>query len=153
MKSIWMHVAALLFIPFAMGAAQAETVDVRLGAEGFTLEVVDDPESRRQGLMGREHLERNEGILFDFPPGTKPAIWMRNMVISLDLMFVDEQQQLVEVFADVPPCEAAPCEIYQVEQPLRFVIEVAAGTAARLGLERGMSLELGDIADRAPPAR
>lgn len=153
MRTLWLSVMAPLWALCVTAAAYAEPAEVTLGGERFYLEVVADPDSRRQGLMGREYLARNEGMLFDFPPGTRPAIWMRNMLISLDLLFVDDQRQLVKVFADVPPCQSAPCEIYQVEQPLRFVIEVAAGTAARLGLEPGMPLDLGDIADSPAPTR
>lgn len=65
------------------------------------------------------------------------------MLISLDLLFVDEQGKLVQIFREVPPCKAMPCETYRAEQPLRFVIEVAAGTADRLGLQEGDQLQLG----------
>jgi uncharacterized protein len=124
-------------------AEERERLEVELGGERFTLEVVDDEASRTQGLMGREALGANEGMLFDFPAGTRPAIWMRNMLISLDLLFVDEQGRLEQIFREVPPCRAMPCEIYRADRPLRFVIEVPAGTAERLGLNEGDQLQIG----------
>lgn len=124
-------------------ADQQEKLQVRLGSETFELEVVDDEASRNQGLMGRQALGANEGMLFDFPAGTRPAIWMRNMLISLDLLFVDEQGTLTQIFPSVPPCRAMPCAIYRADRPVRFVIEVPAGTAERLGIDVGEQLDLG----------
>ncbi len=133
-------------------AAELPRLALPLGDELFQLELVDDPVSRQQGLMGRGSLDTNGGMLFDFPAGTRPAIWMRNMLISLDLLFVDDQGQLVQIFEQVPPCQAMPCPIYRAEQPLRFVIELAAGSAERLGLQPGAQLELGELTLRpAPP--
>lgn len=151
MKNVMALVLSIM-LSLSVATAYAEPLQARLGSESFKLQVVDDPSSRRQGLMGREFLEPNEGMLFDFPADTTPAIWMRNMVISLDLLFVDEQGELVQVFAEVPPCTTAPCEVYRAERPLRFVIEVSAGTAARLGLTPGMELDLGGITQRSAPS-
>lgn len=152
-KKIWLTRVCALVALLAVMPAQAEPLQVELGGELFELELVDDPASRRQGLMGRDYLAANEGMLFDFPPDTTPAIWMRNMLISLDLLFVDEQSRLVKIFAEVPPCAATPCDIYRVERPMRFVIELPAGTAARLGLEAGMPLDLGPVSKRPAPAQ
>lgn len=135
--------AALLSLAPLAFAEEGERLEVELGGERFTLEVVDDEASRNQGLMGREELGATEGMLFDFPAGTRPAIWMRNMLISLDLLFVDEQGRLQQIFREVPPCQSMPCEIYRADRPLRFVIEVPAGTAERLGLNEGDQLQLG----------
>ena len=127
-------------------------VEARLGGQVFQLELVADPESRRQGLMGRTLLPAGTGMLFDFPPGTSPAIWMRNMQIPLDLLFVDEQGQLLQVFSEVPPCTEPPCAIYRAQQPLRFVIEVPAGTAGQLNLQPGDRLDLGDHQSSPAPS-
>ncbi|WP_206668598.1 DUF192 domain-containing protein [Pseudomonas saliphila] len=153
MKKIWLIRMCSLVALLAVMTVQADPLQVELGGEVFDLELVDDPASRRQGLMGREHLAANEGMLFDFPPDTTPAIWMRNMLISLDLLFVDEQSRLVKIFTEVPPCSATPCDIYRVERPMRFVIELPAGTASRLGLEAGMPLDLGSVSHRSAPAQ
>lgn len=130
---------------------QAETIEATLGGQAYQLELVAEPDSRRQGLMGRSELAPGTGMLFDFPEGTRPAIWMRNMQMSLDLLFVDEHARLMQVFAEVPPCSASPCAIYQAQQPLRFVIEVAPGTAAQLGLQPGDQLDLADHHQSPPP--
>src|SRR5690554_1800360 len=135
--------AALLWLLALPGQAQP-LVEARLADRPFMLELAADPESRRTGLMGRTQLPEGSGMLFDFPSGTSPAIWMRNMQIPLDLLFVDDQGRLVQIFAEVPPCTEPPCAIYRAQQPLRFVIEVPAGTARQLGLKPGDQLDLGD---------
>lgn len=132
--------------------AQAQPiVHARLAGQPFQLELVDRPDSRRQGLMGRQELPSGTGMLFDFPEATTPSIWMRNMQLSLDLLFVDGAGRLIHIFADVPPCIEAPCAIYQATQPLRFVIEVAAGTASALRLQPGDLLDLGGHQLSSPP--
>lgn len=136
--------ALLLLFLLPLGSQAQHRIAAQLAGQVFQLEVAADPESRRQGLMGRSELEDGTGMLFDFPTGTRPSIWMRNMQIALDLLFIDGQARLVHVFADVPPCAELPCDVYEADQPLRFVIEVPAGTAERLGLQPGDQLDLGD---------
>lgn len=145
--SRWLAVSALCTVT----QVQAQPViEARFAEQPFQLELVADPESRRQGLMGRTELPAGTGMLFDFPEGTKPAIWMRNMQISLDLLFVDEQARLVHVFSEVPPCAELPCDVYQADKPLRFVIELPAGTASQLKLQPGIQLDL-DGHQLSPP--
>lgn len=143
----WLLILTLL----VMLPAQAQTIQATLAGQPYQLELVADPDNRRQGLMGRASLAAGEGMLFDFPTGTRPAIWMRNMRISLDLLFVDEHARLVQVFTEVPPCTAPPCAIYQADQALRFVIEVAPGTVETLGLKVGDQLDLADHQLSPPP--
>ena len=128
----------------AESAAEGEWWSMQLADETFHIERVADPESRRQGLMGRR-LAPDEGMLFDFPAGTVPSIWMRNMQISLDLVYIDELGQISHIFSAVPPCWTMPCDIYQADRPLRFVLELPEGTAARLGLTVGQQLPMDEL--------
>jgi len=121
-----------------------------LGNHAFIFDVAADPDSRRDGLMGRE-LAPQTGMLFDFPAGTRPAIWMYNMQISLDLLFVSQSGRIKHVFSQVPPCRQTPCSIYQAVEPLRYVLEVPAGTVRELGLKIGDQLDLSGLPE-APPA-
>lgn len=140
----------VLSVALLVQAQPQSVIEARLAEQSFQLELVDDPDSRRQGLMGRTELAAGTGMLFDFPAGTRPAIWMRNMQIALDLLFVDEQARLVHVFDQVPPCADLPCDVYEADRPLRFVIEVPAGTAHQLGLQPGAQLDL-DGHQLSPP--
>lgn len=133
------------------GWVAAQMLSARLGAEPFKLEVVDDPDSRRQGLMGRTELGANKGMLFDFPEGVTPSIWMRNMHMPLDLIYLDGDARITHLFESVPPCQALPCEIYRADRPLRFVIEVPAGTVDRLDLTLGQQVDLGGLEKQPQP--
>jgi uncharacterized membrane protein (UPF0127 family) len=148
----WIFSLLLLFSFYpAYAVSSAQQVELSLADQVFLVDYVADPDSRRQGLMGRENLADGTGMLFDFPEGTQPSIWMRNMVISLDLLYIDSTGRLAQIFSDVPPCRAMPCEIYKANQPLRFVLEVPAGTAKRLELEEGQKLQLGGIVEKPAP--
>lgn len=135
----------------AFAVPALERLKVDLAGEQFELEYVADPDSRRQGLMGRRSLPEGTGMLFDFPEGTQPAIWMRNMRIGLDLLYIDASGEIVQIFRQVPPCHAMPCEIYHARQPLRFVLELPAGTADDLGLKVGESVPLGALLNQPAP--
>ncbi len=150
----WLFCLALLGgLVTAHATTHLERMVLDLGGERFELEYAADPDDRRQGLMGRKRLPGGTGMLFDFPTGTQPAIWMRNMVISLDLVYIDDSGVIAGIFPEVPPCPAMPCEIYHAQKALRFVLEVPAGTAQRLGLAVGQKLDLGALTDRPPPRR
>lgn len=160
MRGAWRSCfATLLLATVFAGHAVAQTAieaegdwwAVQLEQETFRLQRVADPDSRRQGLMGRE-LATDEGMLFDFPAGTVPAIWMRNMRISLDLLYVDDHGRIANIFSRVPPCRSMPCEIYRADRPLRFVLELPAGTVERLGLLQGHLLELDALLALPVPA-
>lgn len=129
----------------------AQTLDAVIGGTPHQLEIVDDVPSRQKGLMGRTTLANATGMLFDFPIGTRPAIWMRHMHMALDLLFVDDQARVAQIFAEVPPCEKLPCPVYQADRALRFVIELAPGSAQALGLELGDQLDLGGREHMPPP--
>ena len=131
-------------------AAIGSALTVRLADTDFVMEVVADPDSRRQGLMGRENLPFGTGMLFDFPDGTRPAIWMRNMQISLDLVFVAADGRIAHLFERVPPCADLPCAIYQAEAPLRWVLELPAGSVDTLGLKVGDNLDLSMLPAEPP---
>lgn len=148
----WLLCLALLTgCAAAQPASMPQRLELDLAGVGFDIEYVADPDSRRQGLMGRDALPPRTGMLFDFPEGTRPAIWMRNMTISLDLLYIDEDGRITQIFREVPPCRVMPCEIYHADQPLRFVLEVPAGTADSLQLVVGQELALGGLSAQPAP--
>lgn len=148
----WSWAGVLLAALTASAAVQAlDRIKLELGGAHFELEYVADPQSRRLGLMGRSSLPAGTGMLFDFPDGTTPAIWMRNMQISLDLVYIDANGTIAQIYPRVPPCQAMPCEVYQASRPLRFVLELPAGTAAEQGLAVGQRVPLGTLLQKPAP--
>lgn len=105
------------------------------------VEVVADPETRAQGLMYRPSLSPDRGMLFLFPAKAKHEFWMKNTIISLDILWLDETRTVVHVEADVPPCQADPCPSYAPDGEALHVLELAAGQVAARAIRIGDVLE------------
>jgi uncharacterized membrane protein (UPF0127 family) len=101
--------------------------------DGFRVkvEVASDDENRAQGLMYRDHLADDRGMIFVFPQKGDYAFWMKNTIIPLDMIWIDEAKKVVHVAHDVPPCQADPCPSYPPGVAAKYVLEVAAGVAAK----------------------
>lgn len=112
-----------------------------LGDTRFLVELADTDEEIQVGLMFRDSLPADQGMLFMFNDESPRAFWMKNTRIPLDIVYFDSERRLLNV-ADAVPCRADPCPIYPSDGPARYVLELNAGTAARLGLKAGDRFEL-----------
>jgi uncharacterized protein len=104
------------------------------------VELATDDATREQGLMFRDHLANDRGMIFFFLQSGDYPFWMKNTLIPLDMIWIDEQKRIVHIAHDVPPCKADPCPSYDPGAFSRYVLEVAAGVAARHGLANGQTL-------------
>lgn len=122
--------------------------------DGFIvdLELAVTPQEVADGLMYRPSLPENRGMLFIFEADRYPSFWMKNTLIPLDLVFLDSTGSVVDVVANVPPCAADPCPTYSPKTPARAVLEMAAGTAARHGVEAGAVVTFQRIPDYPVPS-
>jgi len=111
--------------------------------DGFAidLELAMTPEEISNGLMFRPTLPEKRGMLFLLDQPRIPAFWMKNMLIPLDLVFLDATGVVVDVVANVQPCAAEPCPNYPPSSPALAVLEIVAGGAAEHGLEVGILIE------------
>ena len=140
--------AAALCATLITGSCHAAMVMVTLRLQGhtFSAEVASDDLSRAQGLMNRDRLASDSGMLFVFRHSDQRWFWMKNTLIPLDILFFDSSRKLVSMQTDVPPCRQAPCPTYPSGEPARYVLELAAGTAARIGTRIGSQLSIeGDV--------
>lgn len=126
----------------------AKTGSVRFeGARGpwlVTVEIVADDASRQRGLMFRRDLPGNTGMLFVFQSADDHTFWMRNTLISLDLIFLGDDRSVVGVYPSAPPQNDAPRGI---GKPSRYVVEVSAGEAAAHGVGPGTRVAFIDVAE------
>ena len=107
-----------------------------MGNEVIELEVTHTPRQQALGLMFRESLPDNRGMLFSFEEPKVARFWMKNVKIHLDMVFLlDGKIQSIE--ANVPPCTSTPCPVYGPDQLVNQVIELRGGRAAELGLQVG----------------
>jgi uncharacterized membrane protein (UPF0127 family) len=103
------------------------------------VELATTQEQIRQGLMYREHLGENEGMLFDMGFSSRHSFWMYNTLIPLDAIFLDEQMRIVDMQTMVPCGSSNPslCPSYTSKALARYVLEVNSGFAKRHGLKVG----------------
>lgn len=109
------------------------------GSIGAELAVTN--EERAQGLMFRERIGSDQGMLFVFEEEGIYPFWMKNTLIPLDILWLGRDRRIVHIAADVPPCTAEPCPTYGPEIPASFVLELKAGEARARGLRPGDRLE------------
>jgi uncharacterized membrane protein (UPF0127 family) len=103
------------------------------GERSFTIEIADDPGERSRGLMFRQEMDDDHGMLFVFEASQPVGFWMKNTPLPLDLVFIGEDGKVRAIERGEPFSEApiAPGE------PVQFVLELNAGTAAEAGIEDG----------------
>lgn len=126
----------------SLGAGALDVATIAAGGQNLTVEVVQTPEERARGLMGRESLAPNRGMLFIFDRPGRHAIWMKNTLIPLDILWLDRGGTVVHVQGLAQPCRVDPCPIFQPRRDARYVLELPAGEAERLGLGVGDRLVL-----------
>jgi hypothetical protein len=126
------------------GCASGGDPWVELAGERFEVEVADDDAERARGLMFRDELPAGRGMLFLHDAEEPLAYWMKNTRIPLDILYFDTARRLVSQQRDVPPCASGDgCPSYPSGRSARYVLELNAGEAARMGLEDGAELRLG----------
>ena len=100
----------------------------------FLVELADDDEERRVGLMHRRELGADRGMLFDFGRSQPVSMWMRNTYIPLDMLFINEAGEIVNIGHDTVPHSEA---IVSSAGRVHFVLEVPAGTSRLLSIGPG----------------
>ena len=111
------------------------------GGSSITAELAVTNEERARGLMFREKLLPDQGMLFVFEVEDYHSFWMKNTLLALDMVWLDKEKKIVHIERDVPPCKADPCPSYAPKRPGSYVLELKAGSAARLKLELFDKLE------------
>lgn len=104
----------------------------------FRVEIARTPDQQAQGLQGRKSLAADAGMLFDFGTPRPAAFWMKNTLVSLDMIFIGGGGEIVKIVRDTTPLSLA---VIPSDEPVRAVLEVRAGTAARLGIKPGDTVE------------
>ncbi|MBC2777220.1 DUF192 domain-containing protein [Parasphingopyxis marina] len=122
----------------APAAAQAETIAVTIrtdaGEHLFDAELAITPEEQRRGLMFRESLPENGGMLFPFEYPRYASFWMRNTVIPLDMIFVMPDGRISNIARETVPYTL---DSHMSDDQVIAVLEIAGGRAEELGIGRG----------------
>ncbi|MDH5626558.1 MAG: DUF192 domain-containing protein [Nitrospira sp.] len=107
-------------------------------------EIADTAVKRATGLMYREHLDKDHGMLFIFGQPLPWTIWMKNTKIALDLLWLDEKKRVIHIERQVPICTKSDdsCPQYRPNSSdAIYVLEIAGGTVERYKIEKGSTLQ------------
>jgi uncharacterized protein len=133
---------ALLGQAAAQDAASAPTERLTIaGREGrhvFAVEVMRTDADRSRGLMYRRTMAPDHGMLFDFQGSAPVAMWMKNTYLPLDMLFIRADGSIAKIAADTEPLST---KVIPSNEPVLSVLELNAGTAARLKLHAGDRVE------------
>lgn len=121
-------------VTFSPGKALIDTDE---GSVLLDVELAENEEQRQQGLMFRESLDEDSGMLFTFFEEASPGgFWMKNTLIPLSIAFIDTDSKIVAIL-DMEPCQADPCPVYDPGLPYAAALEVNQGAFDEWGVETG----------------
>jgi uncharacterized protein len=118
----------------AEGPLTPLTMQTKAGPVRFEVETAKTAEERQVGLMYRRALADDRGMLFDFGSDTDVIMWMKNTFIPLDMVFIRSDGVVHRVESNTTPFSEA---LIPAGAPVRYVVELAAGVAAKRGIARG----------------
>ncbi|MCF6327359.1 MAG: DUF192 domain-containing protein [Devosiaceae bacterium] len=128
--------ASFGLVLFVAACANQPNVILKTAGGDFTFEIelADTPKSRADGLMFRNELAPNAGMLFDFQEEREVSFWMRNTFIPLDMIFVAADGTVMNIHENARPQDetSIPSGF-----PVRFVLEIPGGRSAEIGLKAG----------------
>ena len=129
----------LLGLFIAAGPAQAagqSTLDIatKSGVHPFSVELATTEPEREKGLMFRKELPEGQGMLFDFHREQDVGFWMQNTYIPLDMIFIKADGRILRIAENAKPMST---DVVPSNGPVRFVLEVIAGTSRKMGIAPG----------------
>src|SRR6266850_2104188 len=131
-----MRALTMLLLAAAPALAQAPTVPLTAGMHRIRAEVAADFTTRARGLMHRESMPDNAGMLFIFDEADKHCMWMKNTLIPLSVAFLDERGAIINIAEMRPHSEQSHC----AAQPARYALEMNRGWFAQRGIKPGAQL-------------
>ena len=119
-------VIPVLLLIFGLVPQKVIANEISINQNTYQIEIASNIEQRRLGLMHRESLAGNQGLLLMYPVNGDHKIWMKNMLIPLTLVWINQESEVVEV-KQVQPCTKNPCTVYSSSQLSRYVLELNEG--------------------------
>ncbi len=120
-----------------MGIVEFQDLDLTL-----TVEIAETKDEKLQGLMYRETMPVNQGMLFVYPQERRLSVWMKNTLIPLDILFLSGSGEIVSMHRNVQPCSQLPCQYYHSKQMAQYILELNAGVVDANHIATGHRLKL-----------
>ena len=123
-------------------AARASGPSVELKGQRFDVEIADTEPARERGLMFRDSMLADHGMLFLFDDVAERTFWMKNCRMPLDILYFDAKYNMISAQQRVPACRSDPCPVYPSNGAAKYVLELNSGTADKLGVKPGDALKV-----------
>ena len=139
MKRNFTKIFAVFLLMFLIGCAKnLDEVLIDNGNKliSVNVEIADDNDERARGLMFRENLDQNEGMLFVFDDEDYRSFWMKNTLIPLGMIFIDKNFKIVDI-KNAGPCKEDHCTPYKSYKPAQYVLEVNSGFTTENNVQVG----------------
>ena len=107
----------------------------------FDVEIADTAQEREIGLMNRKYLAPTNGMLFVFDQASVYNLWMKNTLIPLDMIWIDENNKISFIKENAQPCKTDICESFGLKKKALYVLEINGGVAEKMGFEVGDEVE------------
>jgi len=136
---------AVIFVLATSNMPAQKSVSVEFPNSGVSLnvEVADTPYMLGRGLMFRQKMFIDSGMLFVFPQPQELKFWMKNTLMPLDMIFISENFTIVNIAENAQPCVSESCKIYSSIAPAKYTIETNAGFVRTNGIKVGDSVRIG----------
>jgi len=130
-------VAVLVWLTVSfMVSSFKPTTEVRLGSGVYALALADSEAELVKGLSGVDTLNPNQGLLMQFDTDDKHGIWMKDMLIPLDIVWLNSNKKVIYIVKDAQP-ENPVSTVYTPKNDARYVIELPAGSVKKAGIKNG----------------
>ena len=106
----------------------------------FNVEIAETKEERAKGLMFRENLEKNKGMLFIFEKEDIYPFWMKNTLMPLDIIWINKDRKVVFISEDTQPCKAIQCPVINPNKKALYALEINSGISNKTNLNEGDKL-------------
>jgi uncharacterized protein len=120
------------------------TIETKAGAQKISVEVATTPKQYAQGLMYRREMASDAGMVFVYQRAGKVSMWMKNTLIPLDMVFIDDSGKITKIVERTTPMSL---DIISSGGPVRGVLELNGGTTSRLGVKAGDRVTLSGVFD------
>lgn len=148
---VWLGVGIALAVIVAIAAAfiwsyAAKMSTLRVGDETFKVQLAVTEEQRARGLSGVTEMDDNEAMLFVYRENQIAHIWMKDMQIPIDVVWLDDEKRVIYIVTHLKP-ESYPAT-YGPDKPVKYLIEFPAGAVERTNIRMGTPIAFND-----PPVR
>ncbi|MEA2098258.1 MAG: DUF192 domain-containing protein [Patescibacteria group bacterium] len=107
----------------------------------FKVETAVTAQEQKMGLMNREFLALDSGMLFVFEKEDIHNFWMKNTLIPLDIIWIDKDNKVIFIKENAEPCKTEKCELFEPDKKSKYVLEINGGLAEKIGFKIGDEVE------------